>query len=188
MNTTLICSGTRCFAMVDKNGNIPWLHWAIFRNFLLQHIHGRSILVGGDNFQDPFFQEFLVNACEKVTVLSDRNIRKSPKVFLSNNPAIALASATDSTSEIVIIGDNKLPVVLLEKVCEIHFLQVDMNLPTNPSLSFPTINTELFRKVSWMDRREEIWHVNCEFFGNKPRREVSPLILQHWIKRIPYQL
>ncbi len=185
MNTILVGSGTRCYAMTDSSGCVPWLHWAIFKNFLLQHIKGQSVIIGGENFHDQLFQDFLLGVCSKVTVVTTEELKKSPKLFLCNNSAIALASASESTSEVVIIGDNKLPGTLLEKASEIHFLQVDMNLPTSPSLSFPAINSELFHKVSWMDWKEEIWHVNCKFFGNKPRREVSPIMLQHWIKRIP---
>ncbi len=182
MNTTLIGSGTRCFAMVDPNGNTPWLHWAIFRNFLLQHISGRSILIGGDNFKDHCFQEFLLSVCSKVTVISNEQIRRSPKIFSSNNPSIAFASATDSTPEIVIIGDNHLPELFSQNISQIHYMQIDMNL-LSPSLSFPKINDQNFRKVSWMDSREEIWHLNQGFFGDKPKREVNTVQFQHWLPK-----
>ncbi len=183
MNITLIGSGTRSYGMSDAKGIIPWLHWAIFRNFLLQHIHGRSILIGSDSFQDVFFQEFLLAACAKITVLHNGEVGKDSRVFASKDLSVALASATDSTPNIWVIGDDQLPISIVQEATEIRYLQIGMNISAS-SLCFPKIDTQRFRQVSWIDSKEEIWLMNHARFGTDPQRQVSPIQVQHWMRKV----
>jgi dihydrofolate reductase len=151
MDITLLASGSSRLQINDFKGDIPWSHLVAYREFLIRHITGNTVLIGKKTFQMDFFQKLLKQTQSKTIVLSTQN---SLPAFQIKGLCQAIHYAQDSRVErLIVLGGERVFNESIAHANEVDYMQLDID-PRGES-DFPAILNQDFHRVSLEPSRED---------------------------------
>jgi dihydrofolate reductase len=151
MNITLLASGSSRLQINDFKGDIPWSHLVAYREFLMRHITGQTVLIGGRTFQMPFFQELLKEVLPQTIVLNTKN--SLPAFQIRGMYQAILYAQASRAKRLIVLGGERVFSESIAHADEVDYMQLDID-PRGES-DFPTILHQDFHRVSLEPSRED---------------------------------